>query len=920
MKKSYIIFLLLVLGGIFTTILTVNASSNTLVTIDFPSVNENVQDNVFIRGWIMSKEDNVDLEIYIDNKKITEEINRHERNDVISLIKDYGDETTNRLPGYQITVDLSYYSYGNHNVTVKAVKNGNVLASATREFIRKVPATMISIDIPSSNEKIANDTMTLKGWVMSEYQNPTLEIYLDDVKQEVDIDRHERGDVISLIKDYGSASINSNPGYLSTLDVRTLEYGNHTVKVVAKDKVGNTLYEETRKFVKKAPATMISIDIPSSNEKITNDTMTLKGWVMSEYQNPTLEIYLDDVKQEVDIDRHERGDVISLIKDYGSASINSNPGYLSTLDVRTLEYGNHTVKVVAKDKVGNTLYEETRKFVKKKPDTMLSIDIPAINEKVNRNFSVQGWLMSEDKDSYIVVDIDGEVIETSIKRNERADVLNVIKGYGGVSNNPLPGYSTANIDLSNYLDGTHKVTVSVYSKNGQFLTSETRTFELEKYNSTINISSPTNTTYKNSLEIKGYVLSEASNTNIDLYIDNNLIAENIDRFNENTLDSSLYEDYGGVSSNPLPNYTYSYNVTDLLDGSHTLTVKLKLATGEVIETKNVKFNVSKYESLITVDFPNPGNVNKNDNLFIRGWVMSEDRDTTVKLYLDNKEIVEPIDRHEREDVLQAISGYGGRETNSLPGYSATVDLSNYSTGYHTLTIKIFNHLNEEFNRYDKTLYIYDGFDLGIDVSQHNGNIDWNTVKSSGGVDFAFIRLGYRGYGAAGNIAIDTQFISNINSANNAGIDTGIYFFSQATNYQEGADEARYVLNTLNMNPGLKEKLDYPIMLDVEYSTDPTGNGRADHISNEARSEAVRGFLETMNSYGLRPGIYANKDFLTNKLDLTRFNNYDTWLAHWTYDFNKKSDYNGAYKIWQYSNCGSISGINGCVDLDISYQN
>ena len=129
-----------------------------------------------------------------------------------------------------------------------------------------------------------------------------------------------------------------------------------------------------------------------------------------------------------------------------------------------------------------------------------------------------------------------------------------------------------------------------------------------------------------------------------------------------------------------------------------------------------------------------------------------------------------------------------------------------------------------------------------------------------------------------------------------------------------------IFNTLNMNPGLKEKLDYPIMLDVEYSTDPSGNGRADHISNEARSEAVRGFLETMNSYGLRPGIYANKDFLTNKLDLARFNNYDTWLAHWTYDFNKRSDYNGAYKIWQYSDCGAVSGMNGCVDLDISYQN
>ena len=665
---------------------------------------------------------------------------------------------------------------------------------------------------------------------------------------------------------------------------------------------------------------MISIDIPSSNEKITTDTMTLKGWVMSEYQDPTLEIYLDDVKQEVIIDRHERGDVISLIKDYGSASINTNPGYLTTLNISSLGYGSHTVKVIAKDKSGNTLYEETRKFIKKKPDTMLSIDIPSVNGKVNRNFSVHGWVMSEDKDSYIVISIDGEVIDTTIKRIERADVLNAIKGYGGASNNPLPGYSTANIDLSGYLDGSHKVMVSVYSKNGQLLTSETRSFELEKYNSTINISNPiANTTYKDSFNISGYVLSEASNINVDLYIDNNLIASNIDRFNDGSITSSLYEKYGGESNNLLPNYSYSYNITDLLDGSHTLTLKLKLNTGEVIETKSIKFNVSKYQSLITVDFPSSGNINKDDNLFIRGWLMSEDSNTTVKIYLDNKEIAESIDRHEREDVLQAISGYGGRETNTLPGYSTTVNLSNYSTGYHTLTIKTFNHLGEEFNSYNKTLYIYDGFNLGIDVSQHNGTIDWNAVKNAGGVDFAFIRLGYRGYGAAGNMVTDSQFVTNVNSASNVGIDTGIYFFSQATNYQEGADEARYVLNTLNMNPGLRDKLDYPIMLDVEYSTEGSGNGRADQISNDARSEAVRGFLETMNSYGLRPGIYANKDFLTTKLDLSRFSNYDTWLAHWTYDFNNRSDYNGAYTFWQYSNCGSVSGLNGCVDLDISYQ-
>ena len=919
MKKVWVIAFLLMFGFIFSMFLTVNASNNTLVTIDFPMINEEATDSIFIRGWIMSKEDNVGVEIYIDGVKVDEEIDRHERTDVINAIKGYGDELINPTPGYQTNVNISSYSYGKHNVSVRAVKDGNVLASETRDFYKKTPSTMISIDIPSSNEKLTNDEMTLKGWIMSEYENPVVEVYLDEIKQEVEMDRHERADVIAAIKDYGSEEVNKNPGYLTTINISSLDYGTHTVKVIAKDNQGRILYEESRKFNKKTPSTMISIDIPSSNEKLTNDEMTLKGWIMSEYENPVVEVYLDEIKQEVEMDRHERADVIAAIKDYGSEEVNKNPGYLTTINISSLDYGTHTVKVIAKDNQGRILYEESRKFNKKKPDTMLAIDIPSSNGKVNRNFSVHGWVMSEDKDSYVEIFIDGQKIETEITRSERIDVLNTIKGYGGVSNNPLPGYNTANIDLSSYLDGKHEVMVAVYSRNGILITSESRIFELEKYNSTINISSPTSTTYKNSFDIDGYVLSEADNTVIDLYIDDNLIASNIERFNNNSIESSLYEEYGGVSNNPLPNYNYSYSVVDLFDGNHTLTVKLKLDTGEVVKTKSVKFNVSKYESLITVDFPSSGNINKDDNLFIRGWVMSEDSNTTVKIYLDNQEINEFIDRHEREDVLQAINGYGGRVTNTLPGYSTTVDLSNCSVGYHKLTIKTFNHLNEEFNSYSKTLYIYDGFELGIDVSQHNGNIDWNSVKNSGGVDFTFIRLGYRGYAPAGNMALDSKFVFNFNGATSNNIKTGIYFFSQATNYQEGAEEARYVLNTLNMNPGFSAKLSLPIMLDVEYSTEPNGNGRADHISDDARSEAVRGFLETMNSYGLRSGLYANKDFLTNKLDLSRFNNYDTWLAHWTYDFNNRSDYNGAYRIWQYSNCGSVSGINGCVDLDVSYQ-
>ena len=800
--KKFLILSLLIIG-IFSFFSTVNASNNTLVDIDFPTNNEVAIDSVLIRGWVMSEESNVDVEIYIDNNEIINEIDRHEREDVLQLISGYGGRTTNITPGYQTTLNLSEYNYGEHKVTVKAVKDGRVLG------------------------------------------------------------------------------------------------------------------EESRVFNKKAPSTMISIDIPSNNEKITNDKMTVKGWVMSEYENPTLEVYLDNQKQEVVFDRHKRADVIQAITGYGSASINTNPGYMTDLDVSNLDYGTHEVKVIAKDSSGKTLYEETRKFSKKKPETKISIDDPSSNKKVNRSFHISGWVMSEDKDRYIEIAIDDVKVNTEITNKEREDVLAAIDGCGGKENNPLPGYST-NIDLSNYLDGEHKLTVSVYSKTGKLIMEETRKFRLEKYNSTINITTPTNNTYKTTLDINGYVLSEVASTSLDLYFDNTLIASNITRSSLGNIEDSIYNEYGGKENNLLPNFNYSYNTTDISDGKHTITLKLKLDTGEVIKEKTQQFNIKKYDSLITVDFPNSNNINKKDNLFIRGWVMSEDKDTTVKIYLDNQEVKELVDRHEREDVLLAINGYGGRATNTLPGYSTLVDLTNYAAGYHTLTIKTFNHLNEEFNTYSKTIYIYDGFELGIDVSEHNGSIDWNTVKNSGGVDFAMLRIGFRGYASAGNMKLDARFIDNFNGATNNNIKTGVYFFSQATNYGEGVAEADFVINTFNMNPGFKDRLKMPIVLDVEYSTEGHGNGRADQISNEARTDAVKGFIDRMNMYGYRPTIYANKDFLTNKLDLSKWSNYDVWLAHWTYDFNKNSDYTGTYAMWQYSNSGSVAGINGAVDLDVSY--
>ena len=209
--------------------------------------------------------------------------------------------------------------------------------------------------------------------------------------------------------------------------------------------------------------------------------------------------------------------------------------------------------------------------------------------------------------------------------------------------------------------------------------------------------------------------------------------------------------------------------------------------------------------------------------------------------------------------------------------------------------------------------------LGIDVSQYNGNIDWTSARYSGMVEFAFIRLGFRGYAPLGKLVTDTKFVNNATASIKNGITTGIYFFSQATSYEEGKSEAEYVKNVLALNPFIASNLKLPIALDVEYSTEPSHNGRADNISREARTEAIRGFVETMEKYGLSSVIYINKDFLFNKVDTNKISNYEIWLAHWTYDYNNKSDYTAPYKYWQYSNKGNVSGITGSVDLDIMYE-
>lgn len=206
-------------------------------------------------------------------------------------------------------------------------------------------------------------------------------------------------------------------------------------------------------------------------------------------------------------------------------------------------------------------------------------------------------------------------------------------------------------------------------------------------------------------------------------------------------------------------------------------------------------------------------------------------------------------------------------------------------------------------------YIKDGQVIshkGIDVSKHQGEIDWAKVAADG-VEFAFIRVGNRGYGT-GAIVEDAQFEANIKGALSNGIQVGVYFFSQAINEEEAMDEANFVLEKI-----APYKVQCPIVIDVEKVAD--SEARMNQISLEQRTSNTLVFLETVEAAGYEVMLYHNMEMGTLMLDMEQLEDYSKWFAY----YNKEIYYPYAFDVWQYSDKGKVDGIAGDVDLNISFK-
>ncbi len=195
--------------------------------------------------------------------------------------------------------------------------------------------------------------------------------------------------------------------------------------------------------------------------------------------------------------------------------------------------------------------------------------------------------------------------------------------------------------------------------------------------------------------------------------------------------------------------------------------------------------------------------------------------------------------------------------------------------------------------------------VGVDVSKLQDYIDFVKVKKAG-INFVMIRVGARGYGT-GQLIVDDYFSENIKRATDAGLDVGVYFYSQAITEEEAREEANLVLTNLG-----DYQISYPVAFDMEPV--PNDTSRIDDLSKSERTKIAKAFLDTIEDAGYKTIIYGNKEWLIKKIDMSKLTAYDVWLAQ-AADI---PDYPYKFTMWQYSTQGAVDGIAGLVNLNISF--
>lgn len=266
-------------------------------------------------------------------------------------------------------------------------------------------------------------------------------------------------------------------------------------------------------------------------------------------------------------------------------------------------------------------------------------------------------------------------------------------------------------------------------------------------------------------------------------------------------------------------------------------------------------------------------------------------------------VVVPQEEEKKEETVESDPSTDGKHTlvQTADGKEEWVLISPYLPKHEYDFTKLV--CQSDLMKYyeDNKLVSY----VGTDISKYQDYVDFVKLKKAG-VDFVMLRVGARGYGS-GQLVLDEYFTDNIKRASDAGLEIGVYFFSQAISADEAVEEANMVLENIK-----DYIITYPVAIDMEYIANDAS--RIDNLTKSEKTQITKSFLDTIQAAGYKPMLYGNKEWLIKQVDMSKLTAYDVWLSQQT----DIPDYPYKFTMWQYSNEGALDGIAGYANLDISF--
>ena len=399
---------------------------------------------------------------------------------------------------------------------------------------------------------------------------------------------------------------------------------------------------------------------------------------------------------------------------------------------------------------------------------------------------------------------------------------------------------------------------------------------------------------------------------------------------ENILESVVYEDESTIKEDPengrddepedepvTPNGSIVITPPSYLDDNNGVVSHIKTQNDSyVYETKNVSTAIFSDSDIASYEKAACFIENNDEIKEFEGLVKER---TTVSVTDGDKSVISTFlvksDKKRESQTTAEKETQTASDGKLYDVYTLSpVLVKEYGDGWHNIGGNRYYYRGSQrvtgWQNIDGLQYYFDGNGklsscTMIDVSKYNGDIDWNAVKAAG-VDYAIIRVGYRGYGTA-RLVQDRRFEQNMRGAINAGIRVGAYIVTQAVNTEEAVEEASFIVEKCR---GYNVTL--PLAIDVEWAGNSYEEGRANSISASTRTDVINAFARTVMNSGYTAMAYANKDWFENKIySGNLFSSCKIWLAQYR---NTEYTYGGRVNMWQYTSKGRVDGINGDVDI------